>query len=112
MLLCNSDQISSIIIPASVNTIEPNAFDGCSVTGVSFESGIQLLTIPADAFWGTGLTSIIIPASVTTIGHDAFEDCSQLTSVTFRCGTSALSIDNNSFYNTGVSSLALPSTAM
>lgn len=51
--------LTSVIIPNSVETIDNNAFVDCS-----------------------GLESIYFPNSVTTIGHAAFANCSSLTSIT------------------------------
>ena len=56
--------ITTIEIPASVETIGSSAFSGC-----------------------TSLTAIEIPASVTTIGTAAFKGCSSLTTVTFEKGS-------------------------
>ena len=59
---CSS--LTSIEIPASVETIGSCAFSGC-----------------------TSLTAIEIPASVTTIGTTAFKGCSKLATVTFEKGS-------------------------
>lgn len=91
--------LTSIEIPASVETIEKAAFRGCSsLSTVTFEKGSHLKTIGGrsghslgngfafydGAFWKcTALTSIEIPASVETIEATAFKDCSSLVSVTF-----------------------------
>ena len=88
--------ITSIEIPASVETIEAAAFKGCSsLATVTFEKGSQLKTISGDYSTGstsnysgvfsdcTALKSIEIPASVETIEAAAFKGCSSLTTVTF-----------------------------
>ena len=91
--------LTSIEIPASVETIEKAAFRGSSsLSTVTFEKGSHLKTIGGrsghslgngfafydGAFWKcTALTSIEIPASVETIEATAFKDCSSLVSVTF-----------------------------
>ncbi len=85
--------LTSIEIPASVETIEATAFYGCSsLTTVTFEKGSQLKTIAGGSSYGafsdcTALTSIEIPASVETIEEAAFYGCSSLTTVTFEKGS-------------------------
>ena len=92
--------LTSIEIPASVETIEAAAFYGCSsLTTVTFEQGSQLKTIAGGyyessfssyygAFSGcSSLTSIEIPASVTTIEATAFKGCYKLATVTFEQGS-------------------------
>ncbi len=85
--------LTSIEIPASVETIKAAAFKGCSsLASVTFEEGSQLKTIGGwgndNHFYGAfedcvALTSIEIPASVETIKAAAFKGCSSLASVTF-----------------------------
>ena len=92
---CSS--LTSIEIPASVETIEATAFKRCSkLTTVTFEKGSQLKTIgggySSSYYHGafsdcSSLTSIEIPASVETIEATAFSDCSQLATVTFEKGS-------------------------
>ncbi|WP_288707613.1 leucine-rich repeat protein [uncultured Alistipes sp.] len=85
--------LTSIEIPASVETIEGATFKGCTaLTTVTFEKGIQLKTIQgayiSGTFYGcTSLTSIEIPASVETIEKCAFQGCTALTTVTFESGS-------------------------
>ena len=92
--------ITSIEIPASVETIEAAAFKGCSsLATVTFEKGSQLKTISGDYSTGstsnysgvfsdcTALKSIEIPASVETIEVVAFKGCSSLITVTFEKGS-------------------------
>ena len=92
---CSS--LTSIEIPASVETIEATAFKRCSkLTTVTFEKGSQLKTIgggySSSYYHGafsdcSSLTSIEIPASVETVEAAAFSDCSQLATVTFEKGS-------------------------
>ena len=86
--------LTSIEIPASVETIEASAFKGCSsLATVTFENGSQLKTIeggyPSSGTFAdcTALTSIEIPASVETIEAAAFKGCSSLATVTFEKGS-------------------------
>jgi hypothetical protein len=66
--------LTSVIIPNSVTTIDKTAFQSC-----------------------TNLTSVTIPASVTSIGNSAFFGCDTLTSVTF--GRADTSFGNYPFPN-------------
>ena len=97
--------LTSIEIPASVETIEATAFKGCSkLATVTFEKGSQLKTIGGgyysnynsncnpNSYYGafsdcTALTSIEIPASVEMIEAAAFKGCSKLATVTFEKGS-------------------------
>ena len=89
--------LTSIEIPASVETIEAAAFSGCSsLKTVTFEKGSNLKTIGEAAFYGffgrCPITSIEIPASVETIEQEAFKGCSKLATVTFEKGSQLKSI--------------------
>ena len=92
--------LTSIEIPASVETIEAAAFKGCSsLATVTFENGSQLKTIGGgSSYYGafsdcTALTSIEIPASVETIKASAFFLCSSLATVTFENGSQLKTIE-------------------
>ena len=92
----NCTALTSIEIPASVETIEATAFKGCSkLATVTFEEGSQLKTIAGGyysdskfnyyygVFSDCPITFIEIPASVETIEAAAFKGCSKLATVTF-----------------------------
>ena len=85
--------LTTIEIPASVETIGYNAFFGCSsLKTVTFEKGSQLKTI--DGFEScTSLTTIEIPASVETIKYSAFNGCTSLKTVTFEKGSQLKTVD-------------------
>ena len=99
--------LTSIEIPASVETIERSAFYNCTaLTTVTFEKRSQLKTIGGwyedvdDTCIGygafadcTSLTSIEIPASVETIEVAAFQGCTALTTVTFEKGSQLKTIE-------------------
>ena len=96
--------LASIIIPASVNDIGANSFNGSSISSFDIPSGVVRIrqyafanthnltsvTIPNTvthldqaAFQNSGLTSVTIPKSVTVIGVAAFQEASDLVSVSF-----------------------------
>ena len=72
-------------IPNTVTEIQSLAFYQCGkLENIYFESGINLETIPSQAFaYCTKLTSIEIPASVTYLDYQAFNNCSNLVTVSF-----------------------------
>ncbi len=97
----NCTSLTSIEIPASVETIEASAFSGCSsLSKVTFENQSRLKIIGANydpdnvsfssdraagigVFCNCPITSIEIPASVETIEPMAFAGCSLLKTITF-----------------------------
>ena len=91
--------LTSIEIPASVETIGNTAFWGCSsLATVTFEKGSRLKTIGNNAYYRcTSLTSIEIPASVETIEKKAFMHCSSLATVTFEKGSQLKTIAGDSY---------------
>ena len=105
-------KLKSVVIPASVETIEAAAFMGCSsLATVTFEKGSQLKTIGGgyysssySYYYGafldcTALTSIEIPASVETIEATAFKGCSSLATVTFEKGSQLKTIGGGYSYH-------------
>ncbi|WP_278946680.1 leucine-rich repeat protein [Alistipes putredinis] len=105
-------KLKSVVIPASVETIEAAAFKGCSsLATVTFEKGSQLKTIGGgyysssySYYYGafldcTALTSIEIPASVETIEATAFKGCSSLATVTFEKGSQLKTIGGGYYYH-------------
>lgn len=74
--------ITSIVIPASVTTINQYAFRNCAaLTSITFEDGCQLKSIGNYAFSGTGITKIEIPENTTqntTFGTSIFMNCTAL----------------------------------
>ena len=94
--------ITSIEIPASVETIEQEAFKNCSkLATVTFEKGSNLKTIGggynSSYYHGAfisckALTSNEIPACVETIEATAFYNCTSLKTVTFEKGSNLKTI--------------------
>ena len=79
----NCTSLTYIRIPASVTTIEYEAFQGTSITSISLPDGLTL--IDSETFSNcTQLTSITIPASVTEIKYNAFLNCNNLTTINYK----------------------------
>ena len=101
-------EITNLVIPNSVTSINRNAFCGCSgLTSVTIPNSVT--SIGDYAFYGcSGLTSVSIPNSVTSIGDYAFYGCSGLTSVTIP--NSVTSIGGRAFYGcSGLTSVTIGS---
>ncbi|MCF0123683.1 MAG: leucine-rich repeat domain-containing protein, partial [Ruminiclostridium sp.] len=64
-----------------ITAIGDNAFSGCGLTKVEFESGSQLTTIGKYAFSGNLFTEINLPLTVTTLGVGSFYECGNLKKV-------------------------------
>ena len=94
-----NSKLKTVVIPASVETIESLAFSGCeSLATVTFAKGSQLKTIGSRAFMDCiALTSIEIPASVETIEAAAFKGCKSLATVTFAKGSQLKTINGISY---------------
>ena len=78
---CSS--LTSITIPSSVISIDPEAFMECTnLRTVTFSEGIR--SIDMSVFSGcTSLTQISFPSTLTYIGNHCFEGCEALTRVDF-----------------------------
>ena len=76
-----NDQIVSVKLPLSVQTIEAEAFRGCSSLR-TVEWPTHLVTVEASAFADcVSLTEITLPATVSKIGENAFVGCSALSRI-------------------------------
>lgn len=80
-LFINNQEVTELIIPNTVEVIQPSVFEQCS-----------------------SITSVVIPNSVKNIGDYAFDGCSSLVSLTI--GDGCQSIGNSAFR--GCSSLSSP----
>jgi hypothetical protein len=79
-------KLQTVILPSSITTIGPNAFENCKC-----------------------LQSVDIPTGVKSIGASAFQNCSSLQSVTFPSGVT--SIGNSAFLGcTALQEVEIPST--
>lgn len=100
----NCKKIIQIILPASLETIELQAFSGCNAD-IIFSEGIT--TISQNVFSGYTGTKIILPNSVTTIEEYAFKNSVNLTELSMP--SSLESIGEKAFYMCkALQSLTLP----
>ena len=92
--------LTSIVVPANVEMIHSNAFNGSLyLNDVTLNEGLQ--TIMTQAFMSTGITEITIPASVTRIREAAFNNCKELREIEFLGDDpTGLVINNNAFAST------------
>ncbi len=120
--------ITAVTIPASVTTIENEAFLLCNgLATLTFADNSQLKTIGNSAFKGTAIsgelnnlpaslesignaafnglaiTGVVIPASVTAIGDYAFSGCSSLAALSFADGSQLKTIGKEAFKGTAIS---------
>lgn len=102
------DDLTSIVIPSSVESIGYRAFYDLSfLNSVTLNEGLQ--TIGEEAFYQTGVNSITIPGSVSNIGMNAFYKCLSLHTVVILEG-SGLIIETNAFReNTNLTTLTINS---
>lgn len=77
----SSRDVTSVVLPSSIETIGISAFDGCkNMTSITLSENIH--TIGTNAFYEcSALTSIELPANLTEIGEYAMQCCSSLKTV-------------------------------
>ncbi|MBO4508007.1 MAG: leucine-rich repeat protein [Spirochaetaceae bacterium] len=75
--------LSSITLPDNLESIGDNAFEGCTgLSSITLPDSLE--SIGSNAFEGcTGLSSIAIPETVTSVGTGVFTGCSNLDTVSF-----------------------------
>ena len=98
-------EITSIIIPDSVEIIDNHAFAGCdSLTEIIIPPSVT--SIGTGAFYSTGLISATFTNSDMTIESGAFANSSELKSITFPEGITK--IDDSAFSNIGLEAIVIP----
>ena len=100
-----TDSGTTFDVPASTDTIPPNAFTGCaSLQSITGMAGIT--SIGQYAFTDTGLISFAWPGGAATIATGTFYKCALLTSI---AGTEAVtSVGHRAFGNSGLVSFEWP----
>ena len=69
--------LKSFTLPQSLKRIGKHAFDGCTVSSITFPDSLD--TIDEYAFTDcSGLTSLVLPKHIKVIGHNAFMNCTSL----------------------------------
>ena len=109
----DSPVLEMIRIPASVISIQADAFNGAiELRQVEFAQGSQLEFIGVGAFARTeALERINIPASVTMIDAEAFSNATGLREVTFEEGSQLESIGDGTFSDaTALERIRIPSS--
>ena len=96
-------QITNVVIPNGVTTIEAWAFNNNLLVGVDIPRSVT--TIGDYAFTANKLTSITIPDGITAIAQGAFW-LNQLTSVTIP--NSVTHIGNSAFLNNSLENITIP----
>lgn len=101
--------ITKVIIPSSVVSINSNSFRGATNLKEVEIKGSALTTIGANAFYGcTNLENINLPNSLTSIGATAFYNCKKITSINL--ADSITTIGSEAFRNcTTLTKVTLPS---
>lgn len=98
--------LKSVIIPGSVTSVGVQAFNGCTgLTSIILPNSIT--SINHSAFSGcTGLTSVILPNAITSINQDTFAGCTALKNITIP--SNVQNIQFNAFKNSGLESITIP----
>lgn len=100
--------ITTVTIPASVQTIGASAFEGCSkLATLTLGSGVT--TLGDRAFADCGLTALALPDNVTTLGDGAFSNNPNIATLQFGAGLTAIS-DNAFATNDAIENLTIPKT--
>ena len=66
---CVSGNYNSVVIPASVETFERQAFNDCTIGQLTFEEGSRLTKIDEYGFNGFTIKTLVLPEGLTTIGR-------------------------------------------
>lgn len=69
-------ETGTLTLPASIKTIDANAFEGIKSTTVVIPSGCT--KINAGAFKNSGVRRMYIPGTLTTVAEDAFDGCGRI----------------------------------
>jgi len=102
--------LTSVILPASLESIGDYAFYGCPLISITIEANSNLERIGRWAFYGSKITTFNVPAKLRVIDANAFSEIEDLTSVTFDPESGLKSLGAGAFKATQISSIVFPST--
>ena len=99
-LYINNQEVTELVIPNNVTTIEDYTFRSISsLTSLAISEGVT--NIGTRAFEGcSSLSSVTLPNSLKNIGWGTFRSCTSLDSITIP--SSVTDIGGDAFYNTGI----------
>ena len=75
------NEITSIVLPDTIETIEEGAFSGSKITSIVIPPGVKTISRFAFAYCDS-LTEIILPDGLEEIEYDAFLGCTSLIKIT------------------------------
>ena len=99
--------ITKVNLPATITSIESNAFEGCTkLAAVEFYGGgSQLTRVEYGAFYNcSALTAIALPATLKAIGNIAFSGCTKLNNLVIPESVAEIGVRalyNTAYYNDG-----------
>ena len=102
--------LTSIVIPKSVTTIDNYAFDSnYELVSVTFEAGAKIPKFGTNLFSNCEkLPTFTVPKSLTTLGSNDFENCISLKEVIFEEGSKLTITGSNTFKKSGIVSIVFP----
>ena len=88
--------VEEIVFKGNVDYIGEGAFAYANVKTITYDQGVTVREIAAQAFYGTPLTQFELPAGLEVLGNGVFGQCSNLTKIIVDkdCRLTDLGIDN------------------
>ena len=103
--------IKRAIIPSSIQTISPFAFDECdNLKTIEFSENSELSSIGEGAFSCSSLKKISIPNHVKCIKEETFSECRHLKLIEFSDDSELVSIESKAFIGSSLECISIPSS--